>query len=563
MERNCAGGLGSRGADGMMSILKHRRFKHFLQVFLLTLIFGFFDPFSSATNSARLSEALFYWAIAPEYPKPLKDVQTKGLFNDDTQMAVIVINDESLAAENVTWPPPFRIHEKILRKIFEESAPRALFIDFGFFDQRNTKEVQALADLLGAMAVQKANFEDCLGIIGLGEANCQWVDSDDGKIPIFLTGLGDLKGAHPDVLPELAEAVSGLVSTRYIGDDLATYNEYELFDCQAMLPSAALALYLAGSENRLSDSIRANARCVGNKLDGQAKPEFEPKLSVFWADWGTEADGRGVYPCQTLPPLARARVWSIVRDWLEGIWYSTLTILPVGNRVEAFQPAARRQTCPPAPAAGAHHFLADQSQRMTAFLNDRYVFYGGNFLMADDLIRPPTHEPVPGVFLHAMVLDNLLRGQHKFTKSIWKSLGLTILAMAIAALCSALSWAMFDARMPASTKPGTVAAAKFFRAGNAAIMSEWTVRRELLRVSGICGCQLKNACKFCWNGRKWGWSIGYVLLGLMICCVLIVFVAYGAFFRADLAPINFVGIISLIGLDAGVRGMRELLDRVF
>ncbi len=544
----------------MTSILKHA-----LQVFLLTLIIWSLDPFSSATNSARLSEALFYWAVAPKYPKPSKDVQAKGVFNDDTQMAVIVLNDEALAAENVTWPPPFRIHEKILRKIFDESAPRALFIDFGFFDQRDSTEVQALAKLLGARSVPKANFETCLNIVenGREEAPCQWGESEEERVPIFLTGLGELRRGDLDVLQELQDAVSGLVSTRYIGDDIATYNEYELFDCKANLPSAALALYLAGGEKRLSDGIRAKARCVGKKLEDQDRREFEPKLSVFWADWGAEGKKRGVYSCQKLPEQAWTRVWSIVRDWLDGIWYSTLTVLPVRSPVEASQPTAKRQTCPPARAAAAHHFLADQSGRMTAFLNDRYVFYGGNFLMADDLIRPPTHEPIPGVFLHAMVLDNLLRGEHKFAKSIWKSLVLTFLAMGVAALCSALSWASFEACKPASARRGMRAAPKFRLSSNRAATTPSTMQGRLSYAWEICGCRVTQFGRSCWDGRRWCRSIASIAVGFVVCSLVIVLITYGAFSYAGLAPINFVGILSLIGLDAGVRGMKEALDRLF
>lgn len=42
-------------------------------------------------------------------------------------------------------------------------------------------------------------------------------------------------------------------------------------------------------------------------------------------------------------------------------------------------------------------------------LRDRFVFYGAATQVAADLIDPPTHEPLPGVYLHAMAFETLLR----------------------------------------------------------------------------------------------------------------------------------------------------------
>src|SRR5690606_37563123 len=50
--------------------------------------------------------------------------------------------------------------------------------------------------------------------------------------------------------------------------------------------------------------------------------------------------------------------------------------------------------------------IADQQAR--ALLENRFVLYGANLSGVNDLIVTPTRQILPGVYLHAMALDNLL-----------------------------------------------------------------------------------------------------------------------------------------------------------
>ncbi len=171
------------------------------------------------------------------------------------------------------------------------------------------------------------------------------------------------------------------------------------------------------------------------------------------------------------------------------------------------------QACPPHRAVSAQKFLADDTGVMSAFIEDRYVFYGGNFAMADDLILPPTHKPVPGVFLHAMALDNLLRLDpyvRRATGGGWsdRSLWLTLATAAFMSFFIALAW-----------NPGTIS-------DRATVPVK--ERPELDRRRGV--------------SVKWraGW------LALSVCVVL--FAIAVSFFGFHWAPTNFVGLFSFLGL---------------
>ncbi|MHA1154041.1 MAG: hypothetical protein ACTSQ7_15545, partial [Alphaproteobacteria bacterium] len=45
------------------------------------------------------------------------------------------------------WPPPFSVHAEIIEKILIYN-PKALLIDFGFFDEAGRGEIERLANLL-------------------------------------------------------------------------------------------------------------------------------------------------------------------------------------------------------------------------------------------------------------------------------------------------------------------------------------------------------------------------------------------------------------------------------
>ena len=168
-------------------------------------------------------------------------------------------------------------------------------------------------------------------------------------------------------------------------------------------------------------------------------------MSVYWASWGDETHSRGSYSCKSVPETVPGRIVQVVEAWLADLLGDDMAWR------EQFQ------ACPPHRAYAAHDFLADESTELAEFLEDRYVFYGGNFAMAEDMVTPPTHGPVPGVFLHAMALDNLLRsgGEYKRVEGgAWPrtwSFWLTVLAILLVGVFTVLAW---DGLAALTARPG-------------------------------------------------------------------------------------------------------------
>lgn len=108
----------------------------------------------------------------------------------------------------------------------------------------------------------------------------------------------------------------------------------------------------------------------------------------------------------SVPPVDRA-VQSFA-PFTESVWQFLLDTVGVLNR----RPDQPRQACPynqwvPGEAV---LFASSQAQKETlrALFEDRAVLIGADIRGAPDLVQSPVHGQIPGVFLHAMALDNLL-----------------------------------------------------------------------------------------------------------------------------------------------------------
>jgi hypothetical protein len=180
-------------------------------------------------------------------------------------------------------------------------------------------------------------------------------------------------------------------------------------------------------------------------------------------------------------------------------------------------------------------------------MDGRYVFYGGNFAMADDLITPPTHEPVPGVFLHAMALDNLLQSQGEYVhlegeSGIFaKTTGLTWLVVAFAGFCTVVAWNGYEAltKRPAGKETGDTSSGP----------KPYHSRAE----------------------RIWIWlrPVGSHLIGGAWVVIFLLLSVAGTFLALwvgfsvlNLAPINYIGVLSFVGVHTVVRGGREILNGI-
>ena len=489
-----------------------------LTFFYLCLLY-FLDPIGVATNSSRSSEELFYRIVAPGYPIVGYNGEPPDGSDDRNRIVVIMINDATLRElDKKTWPPALSIHAKVLDKVLGESAPMAVFIDFGFFDARDLTEVGILADTLRRHAQP---IEDILDASKLWPRPFRSPDAPalEGDIPIFLAGAPEgLK-----VLEPLKNSVTGLVLTRVILDHEQKKNSYQLYDYCMGRPSAALALRAVYQDDWPS----------WKPTDCSPKPSLRGRpngMSVYWATWGGEGDERGIYPCREMPETRSGRLWLLLK-----IWFSDLL---GGDDAWPDQ----FQSCPPHLAISAHDVLNDESGAYAQLLVDAVIIYGGNFAMADDLIEPPTHRPVPGAFLHAMALDNLARlepyigrneGRYLIDGSSWLTLGTALLMSPMIALAWA-GWEMLGRPMGGGARTRVEGFAK---------NSLWDIAYNKIPYPSPLSI------------IRFFWVTAFILLSIAAVILAIWF----GFYVFHWAPANFVGLLVFLGLHTVIRSAGELL----
>jgi hypothetical protein len=238
-------------------------------------------------------------------------------------------------------------------------------------------------------------------------------------------------------------------------------------------------------------------------------------------------------------------------------------------------PAALVQPCPSIPSAPAHALVSklrpnavwndDNRERL---IEDRVVFYGTGLLGVSDLVASPTNGPLPGVYTHAMALNNLLSFGDDYKRdrvtllSGWIALTPPRFEALLAALLAALTvWvyragnARLTGRLPERSQarpaerdpaPGEPGASPAVERGTS-LRGDTPDRDDgSLPSRTVLGTIL-------W---RWAWSGCFVVLS----AILLVAGAWFSYDQLNLYPINWIqllGMYSLLGALANYRAIDQ------
>ncbi|WP_439514592.1 CHASE2 domain-containing protein [Oceanibaculum nanhaiense] len=328
-----------------------------LPAILLTLLVALLDPFDLTEKTQLESDAFFYQIIRPDYPDTQRD-----------NITVILMTDDDLAAfaeespEMGIWPPPYSVYARMLEVILD-FQPKAVFIDVGFLTRRNAPGYDRLQTVL-------ADYDSY----------------HDTPVPIFLSGGEKAEGQDKTVIFDLPGPSAGEVSV--------TYNPayYPLYDSRNGRLSAACALFRGGVA--AGQPVSAAGPCIANDDPNQ-------RMSIVWPPRGGSTQGAGIFACRDLPDSRALRIAGAF------LGMAGLDFAGIAPRTENGG-SPYRQICPPHVTLAAGDLHKQGGDVLERHLEDKYILIGSSFAMADDLVALPAHRPLPGVFWHAMALDNLL-----------------------------------------------------------------------------------------------------------------------------------------------------------
>ena len=349
------------------------------------------DPLGLGTATNQASERVLANVLAPLYGDGFfrsSDVpESEPPIDWNEHITVLLFEDAALEATGSSWPVPPEVHADILWDLYESYTPSAIMIDMFFMDRR-ANHAEGLKKLQKTL---KAIHEN-------------------GPTRIYLAGYDD-DLSKSDVLPEL-QSVATLVAASWLepGGPTQAPLYYPLGTGAGLEPrddpGPAYVIYRDLCEGA-GEERRAKMACPDAASFGR---HFREPMQLFWGvsaprlNWEQAEQDKTRFLCRATRSTLLARVG-------EYIQYSTT------GKSDAFP-----QTCPYSQLILVKDFVDDDFRAFedvkAAFgqalvpegpnAPPKIVFYGGDLRGVEDKMNTYTHGQVPGVYAHAMALDNLL-----------------------------------------------------------------------------------------------------------------------------------------------------------
>jgi len=328
-----------------------------MTAFMLTAIF-FINPFGLRTATVKYSEDIFIRLWAPLYGEKA-----------ESEIAVILLDDAFITHYENRYPVSYSQLVKLFR-VISQHQPAAVFFDI--FQQ----------------------YEHSNGLK-------QWLNSlDNARFPVFMAGLPWVDTPQElssvDSLRHKLNQVTQFTTVGWQG-----YEHYYPLQVNGPLDgsfsTAALDLYTVWCRNNQDSCPLKSAELEDSSL-------FKQPMLVQWSN--RPAPDQETYlnlsrPCQDVS----TDLWGYVLDWLT---------LEIRRLCPYFETAwdERRLTCSNILTLSASSLFEpgamSPESKINKALQGRIILVGYNLQASNDRVFSPLHGSMPGVFYHAMALDNLI-----------------------------------------------------------------------------------------------------------------------------------------------------------
>lgn len=399
--------------------------RKFALYFSLILIANTFDPFSAAGNSRNFSADLFNYLFANDYPP--------GNPDDDEvrEVTVVLWTDDALKKMGWQWPLSKLQHAEALASI-REFGPKSVMADYALTDEPAKSSLYAAR--LQSIIQKYCKEGDQTDEPAANEAVKQWIEHCRDIAPLYdeiiafrCADIPLLLVAGPQNGPEIISALKGEVELVGVPGSLSGDHVFRTYRTHwpdiegqggnaAADPvargriSAAFRLYPEHADyTRRSpamplgkDADAESGKCEHNKFDrpGREAVGFTSDRGAMHIFWGTaNPNNRWLKSCRGAKQSRLDRFLYFSRHW-----------------------RIMREKCPYPTFIPAHLlFEGTPTQRVRSRLHRRHVLYGNGVTNINTSANTPIHGPLPGIFIHAMALDNLIsyQGNYKIAVSSW------------------------------------------------------------------------------------------------------------------------------------------------
>lgn len=326
-----------------------------------------------------------------------------GLLAPDVadEIVVLTLDRDAMEIAETTWPAPYTVHAEILEQLLEERyRPRALLVDLLFIERFVDRPIERLLDVLAAYDPTPVFIATTLQ------------QNDDGSFEHGIrTELVELARSRNHIQLVWVPKYSDIRHTdhyHFRAPDLPGLQ-------QAPVRTAAYAIY-----RRLCIESEAGPwrSCWGSPIPYvprtcrmDARSYTGPEDCSFDVIWRTRPPPLTTFldSCPNSATTGRNHRFVVHLETLACPPHSTI---PAHLLLYPDPDAAARLILPDADAADGGAF------RLAPHLRDKIVVYGTDLTLDADLVVPPTHVPLPGLYFHAMALENLLHYGNGFKSRI-------------------------------------------------------------------------------------------------------------------------------------------------
>lgn len=345
---------------------------------LTSVIVDFLDPLGIIHTLHAYSETVVDRFAAPFYGSPAQD-----------RIAVVLIDEDTLRDREMPWPPRYTYYEEVVRRLLRHK-PKAIFLDILLEERRDYDN--SLPDALAALKDDMA--ATTIPVI--------FSQSEPGR-PTLFGGIAGVEAAVAGWSHTSGDYPLLVAPGHTLGDAAHPPSGHDAHGCDPEhgVEPVAVRLYRLACQEGGPGCAEPASLLAGHEL---CRP-----MVVHW--------GRAVSPvmgthdllpldsCDLTDPSPSNRI----KAALAAGWAS----LRSGFSHDAVEHA--RQPCPYTVTIKEHD-LADP--RIAGVLEGRIVMVGTSLTGIHDVVTSPVHGLVPGVYLHAMALDNLMTwGRDHYSRS--------------------------------------------------------------------------------------------------------------------------------------------------
>lgn len=437
---------------------------------LVAAAFNLFDPFGLATATKEYTARVFLQLASPRYEARARD-----------DITVVLLTDHDLEILGETWPVGFDVHEEVLARILARK-PKSVMVDIGFLDDRDDPSIE---DFIETIAPPPPTDRAAIYLAAADMARESPLP--DGILP----ELAEVAAAEEHVsLVAVTRTDRGRYALSYplSGGPLDRHTAGVALYLDVLRPAYRWRVHDPVAVEAARELVRevvfdclAAERHNGDRrarLLDQPCPEVRdpPTFEIEWYSMsGVRVNGDfendTIMHCEPdLPETDFGRLWRLIAVNM-GLTYGksgtrallnscpphrTISVVEFFRYDNEAAPSVDEQTaaeegnacgrsgvthddsgkpCPLVDHRSARRiaekfFPSRPGHLLDHIIGGKHVFYGAHVAMAADLIDPPTHTALPGVYLHTMALDNLIThaGQVPFTEPI-ETVGLKAFAL--------------------------------------------------------------------------------------------------------------------------------------